>query len=118
MILLTIMGFFQYYVKLESEIKEMSWQNIFLKKLGMREQERKRALAGQMRPFAVLPLLIGTCTGAIFAALTVKARLYNAGEAGIFMQTGAIGYLIYLGIWIFWYFRMKKWIWRQAEWER
>ena len=117
-ILLTVMGFFQYYVKLESEIKEMGWQNIFLKKLGMREKERKRALAGQMKPFAALPLLIGTCGGAIFAALTAKARLYNGGEVSMFIHAGMIFYLIYLGIWIFWYFQIKKWIWRQAEWEK
>lgn len=114
-LLLTVMGLFQYYVKLESEIKEISWQNTFLKKLGMREKEIKRALAGQMKPFVAFPLLIGTCGGAVFAALTVKARLYSAAEVSMFIHTGMIVYFIYLGIWIFWYFQMKKWIWRQAE---
>ena len=117
-VLLSIMGLFQYYVKFESEAGELKWQNQFLKKLGLREKERKAVLTGQMKIFAVLPLIIGTCGGILFGGLSVKARLYDAAALRSFLLTGAVVYLIYIGIWIIWYLWIKKLIWRQAEWEK
>lgn len=114
-LLLTIMGLFQFYVKFEAEAKEMSWQNIFLKKLGMREKDRKKVVAGQMRLFVTLPLLIGIFGGLIFSSLTVRARLYELKDIANYIYIGIIVYLIYVGIWTAWYFRMKKLIWRRAE---
>ena len=106
------------YVKFESEAGELKWQNQFLKKLGLREKERKAVLTGQMKIFAVLPLIIGTCGGILFGGLSVKARLYDAAALRSFLLTGAVVYLIYIGIWIIWYLWIKKLIWRQAEWEK
>lgn len=117
-ILLAVMGLFQYYVKFESESRELSWQNSFLKKLGMREKDRKKALAGQMKIFAVLPLAIGTCGGIIFGGLIIKARLYTPHEILSFLIAGGIIYFIYIGIWVLWYLWIKRLIWRQAEWEK
>lgn len=117
-ILLSIMGLFQYYVKFESEAGELKWQNQFLKKLGLREKGRKAVLTGQMKIFVVLPLIVGTCGGIIFGGLCVKARLYDAAALKSFLLTGAVVYLVYIGIWIIWYLWVKKLIWRQAEWEK
>lgn len=117
-VLLTIMGLFQYYVKFQSEAEELNWQNNFLKKLGMREKDRKKAVAGQLRMFAVLPLAAGSLGGLIFGSLTAKARLFRGSELSNFALTGAIVYLVYICIWAAWYFRMKRKIWRQAQWEK
>lgn len=117
LILMTIMGLFQYYVKFESEARELNWQNNFLRKLGMRQNDRKKALAGQMKIFAVLPLAVGTLGGIIFGGLTVRARLYDSKEVLGFLIAGGIIYLVYVGVWVLWYFWIKRMIWRQAEWE-
>ena len=117
-VLLTIMGLFQYYVKFQSEAEELNWQNIFLKKLGMREKDRKKAVAVQLRIFAVLPLAVGSLGGLIFGSLTAKARLYHGSELINFAVTGGIVCLVYISIWAAWYFRMKKKIWMQAQWEK
>lgn len=115
-LLLTIMGLFQYYVKLEAEVKEMNWQNVFLKKLGTREKDRKKAMIGQMRLFVTLPLAIGVCGGLIFTSLAVRARLYEFKEILNYVCLDGCVYLIYIAIWAAWYVWMKKLIWRQAEW--
>lgn len=117
LMLLTIMGFFQYYVKFESEAKEISWQNQFLKKLGMREDERKRVIASQLKLFLILPLAVGLCGGIIFAGFTMRARLYEAGELLSYGGAAVIVYLVYIGFWMVWYLWMKRLIWRQAQWE-
>lgn len=117
LLLLAIMGFFQYFVRYQSEVRELRWQNGFLKKLGMREKERKKALAGQMKLFAILPLVIGGGAGIVFSWLTVKARLYNSVEIQNYMAAGVVVYLVYILACIAWYFIMKRMIWRQAEWE-
>ncbi|MGL6200709.1 MAG: hypothetical protein ACRC3H_17405 [Lachnospiraceae bacterium] len=117
-LLLMMMGFFHYYVKLESEMKEFKWQNDFLRKLGMRDCERKKALMEQIKPFAILPMVIGMAGGGVFSVLTAKARLYDAGELRMFIHTGFIVYLVYLTIWVCWCTLMRKWVWRRAEWEK
>lgn len=117
-LLLAVLGFFQYYVKVESETKEMNWQNTFLEKLGMREKDRRKALTGQMKLFTVLPLVIGGCGGIIFAALTARARLYTPEDMSMFVRIGTVVYLIYLGLWIVWHFWMKRLIWRRMQWEK
>ncbi|PWJ48118.1 FtsX-like permease family protein [Faecalicatena contorta] len=117
-ILLSVMGFFQYFVKFESEAKEIRWQNIFLERLGMREKERKKALTWQMKLFAVLPMVIGLSSGIIFTALTIRARLYEMAEIVSYVRIGCVIYLVYCCTWIAWYFWVKRVIWRQAEWEK
>lgn len=117
-LLLLVMGFFQYYVKFESEMRELNWQNIFLKKLGMRQKDRKKALAGQMKKFVLLPLVIGACGGTVFSVLTIRARLFTAAEMARFLGAEAVIYLSYAGIWIIWYFWMKEMVWKQAELEK
>ncbi len=117
-LLLLVMGFFQYYVKFESEMRELNWQNIFLKNLGMREKDRKKALAGQMKKFVILPLVIGICGGAAFSILTIKARLYTTTEMIRFLGAESFIYLLYVGVWIVWYLWIKKMVWKQAEVEK
>lgn len=117
-LLLMVTELFHYYVKLEWEMKEVKWQNDFLKKLGMRDYERKKALMEQIKPFAILPMVIGMAGGLVFSALTAKARLYDAGELRMFIHTGFIVYLVYLIIWVCWCTLMAKWVWRRAEWEK
>lgn len=116
-LLVAVMGFFQYFVRYQSEARQLRWQNNFLKKLGMREKERKKALAGQMKVFAILPLAIGGGIGIVFSWLTVKARLYDAVEIRNYMTAGAVVYLVYILVCAAWYFMMKRMIWRQAEWD-
>jgi len=118
MILLSVMGFFQYLVKFESEAKEIRWQNIFLERLGMREKERKKALMWQMRLFAIIPMLIGLSCGIIFTALTIRARLYEMVEIVSYVRIGGMIYLVYCCIWIAWCLWVKRVIWRQTEWEK
>lgn len=115
-ILLSVMGFFQYFVKFESEEREIRWQNKLLERLGMREKERKKAFMWQMKLFAFLPMLIGLSSGVIFGALTIRARLYEMAEVVGYVRMVCVIYLVYCCFWTGWYFWVKRVIWRQAEW--
>jgi hypothetical protein len=114
-ILLSILGLFQYYVKLKSELKEMHWQNNFLEQIGMRDRERKKMLTGQIKSFVFLPLLNTVWLSIIFMYLTAKARLYNAAQLKAFIQGVLVIYFFYFVIWYAWYIWMKKWVWRHVQ---
>ncbi len=114
-ILLSILGLFQYYVKLKSELNEMHRQNTFLEHIGMRERDRKKTMTGQIKSFVLLPLLNTVWISIVFLFLTAKARLYNTAEIKAFIQAVLVSYLVYFVIWNIWYLWMKKWVWRHMQ---
>lgn len=115
LLIFLILGLFQYFAKIKSEEDTWKWENIFLKRLGMREKERKSKIRYQMKFFILMPMLSGFAGAAIFVCLTAKARLYTGIE---FMQfTGCIGavYLIWILAWTVMYLVMQKKMWRFIE---
>lgn len=114
MILLSL-GIFQYFVKIKSEEDTWKWENIFLKRLGMHEKDRKAKIRYQLKFFVTVPMSFGILGGIIFAGLTAKARLFTRLETLQFAGCMAMVCLIWILAWILVYLTMKWNIWRYVE---
>lgn len=115
LLVLMILGVFQFFVKVKSEEDNWRWENIFLKRLGMHEKERKAKLRYQIRMFVLIPVLSGITGGVIFAALTAKARLYTMQETLQFAGYLGMIYLIWILVWAA-VCQVMNWnIWKHVE---
>lgn len=115
MLILLILGIFQYFVKVKSEEDTWKWENTFLKRLGMHEKERKAKIRYQLKFFIVVPMSFGILGGIIFAGLTAKARLFTELETLQFAGCMAAVCLIWILVWVLVYLVMKWNIWRHVE---
>lgn len=115
MLILLILGIFQYFVKVKSEEDTWKWENTFLKRLGMHEKERKAKIRYQLKFFIVVPMSFGILGGIIFAGLTAKARLFTGLETLQFAGCMAAVCLIWILVWVLVYLVMKWNIWRHVE---
>lgn len=115
MLILLILGIFQYFVKVKSEEDTWKWENTFLKRLGMHEKERKAKIRYQLKFFIVVPMSFGILGGIIFAGLTAKARLFTGLETLQFAGCMVAVCLIWILVWGLVYLVMKWNIWRHVE---
>lgn len=115
MLIILILGIFQYFVKVKSEEDTWKWENTFLKRLGMHEKERKAKIRYQLKFFIVVPMSFGILGGIIFAGLTAKARLFTGLETLQFAGCMAVVCLIWILVWVLVYLVMKWNIWRHVE---
>lgn len=115
MLILMILGIFQYFVKVKSEEDTWKWENTFLKRLGMHEKERKAKIRYQLKFFIVVPMSFGILGGIISAGLTAKARLFTGLETLQFAGCMAVVCLIWILVWVLVYLVMKWNIWRHVE---
>lgn len=115
MLILLILGIFQYFVKVKSEEDTWKWENTFLKRLGMHEKERKAKIRYQLKIFIVVPMSFGILGGIIFAGLTAKARLFTGLETLQFAGCMAAVCLIWILIWVLVYLILKRNVWKYVE---
>lgn len=115
LLILLILGLFQYFTKIKSEEDNWKSENIFLKRLGMYERERKAKLRYQLKFFMVLPMAIGILGGLVFAWLTAKARLYTPSEVLQFACRLMGIYLIWILIWVLVYLIIQYKQWKYVE---
>lgn len=115
LLILLVLGIFQYFVKMKTEEDTWKWENTFLKRIGMYEKERKEKICWHLCFFLFVPAVIGIVGGVVFAGLTAKARLYTAAETMQFAGCLAVIYAVWLLIWYVAY-RVMKWsIWKGME---
>lgn len=115
LLILLILGLFQYFTKIKSEEDNWKWENTFLKRLGMHKKERKEKLCSHLRFFCLMPIAIGVVVGGVFGWLTGTARLYTETEMIAYMVRMAVVYGIWFAVWMTAY-KILIWIlWRQME---
>lgn len=115
LLVLLILGLFQYFVKIKSEEDTWRWENVFLKRLGMKEKDRKRNIRYQMKCFLLLPLLPGLFLEMIFAGLTAKARFFSQMDTLQFAGNLAVVDLIWCLVWGLAYLVLKRNLWKHVE---
>lgn len=114
-LILLILGLFQYFVKVKSEEDTWRWENTFLKRLGMHEKERKNKISYQMKFFILVPLMFGMIGGMTFGGLTAKARLYTEKEMIQFAGCMAAIYLLWILFWVLVYLMLRRNVWNYVE---
>ena len=115
LLVLLILGLFQYFVKIKSEEDIWRWENVFLKRLGMKEKDRKRNIRYQMKCFLLIPLLPGLFLEMIFAGLTAKARFFTQMDTLQFAGNLAVVDLIWCLVWGLAYLVLKRNLWKHVE---
>lgn len=114
-LILLILGLFQYFVKVKSEEDTWRWENTFLKRLGMHEKERKNKISYQMKFFILVPIIFGMIGGMTFGGLTAKARLYTVKEMIQFAGCMAVIYLLWILLWVLVYLMLRRNVWNYVE---
>lgn len=115
LLILLILGIFQYFVKMKTEEDTWKWENTFLARIGMKEKDRMKKIRYQLRFFFFVPVSFGLAGGILFAGLTAKARLYTGVETIQFVECLAVIYATWILLWYVAYRGIRWSIWQEME---
>lgn len=77
-ILLLTGSLFILYLKYAFELPELKKRYDFYESMGMRENERKKTLKKEIRPFFQYPLILSLAATAVFTIFMWRLRMYDA----------------------------------------
>lgn len=106
-LILVLMGLFQYYVNIREEENKWKREDKFLKQMGMHEKERKSRIWFQMRVLVLIPVISGMIGGICYTGLTLHARLFTVAEIRHYLIIMLPVYVLYLLLWFGFYKMMR-----------
>lgn len=85
-VILLSFGLLQAYIKTESEMEEIIWQDLFLQRVGMKGKERRKLVRSQVQMNFRISIFVAGVISVIMWATTCAVRYYNGMETLAFLE--------------------------------
>lgn len=114
-VILLSFGLLQAYIKTESEMEEIIWQDLFLQRVGMKGKERRKLVRSQVQMNFRISIFVAGVISVIMWATMCAVRYYNGMETLAFFGAGFLFLAVYVLIWEGWLYLMEKRILKETE---